>query len=223
MMSLYLRLRPHFLSLFPSSRKQRGGEKNNANEGSGGGFPLPTRAAQAVPPSSPPKHLVTLFLLTFIVTYFVISERTGKDAIMSSAVQSRHHGLGALRETEGLSESCALLFFGLPKMLEEICLPSITDNLLRVNPMCDVYAHTYDVNSTSNPRNFEENVPLNPESVYLLTGYDNDNALISSEEEFASVRDVDFYRQYFPERDNWLYPDSMDVSEKMCFKPSWTF
>ena len=64
---------------------------------------------------------------------------------------------------------CALLFFGLVKMFNTTVLPSIKGHILRHNPDCDVFAHTYDIHETSTKRNREEHAPIYPRDVYSLT------------------------------------------------------
>ena len=54
------------------------------------------------------------------------------------------------------NQRCALLFFGLAKKFQEIVLPTISSSILKHNPECDVYVHTYNVTSVSNPRNNEK-------------------------------------------------------------------
>ena len=69
----------------------------------------------------------------------------------------------------GQNVSCAILFFGLVKQFKQIVLPSISEHLIRSNPSCDVYAHTYNISHFTNPRNEEFDCVIQPGDVYLLT------------------------------------------------------
>ena len=103
-------------------------------------------------------------------------------------------------------ERCALLFFGLPKHLKDISLPSIRKYITKANPNCDIYAHTYSVVSVSNKRNGEESSPIHPEDIYSLT---KEHA-IDSEADFLIAHNLSYYRNLFPYEEPWVYPTSMD-------------
>eukprot|EP00520_Triparma_pacifica_P001657 CAMPEP_0118636516 /NCGR_PEP_ID=MMETSP0785-20121206/2669_1 /TAXON_ID=91992 /ORGANISM="Bolidomonas pacifica, Strain CCMP 1866" /LENGTH=300 /DNA_ID=CAMNT_0006527657 /DNA_START=238 /DNA_END=1136 /DNA_ORIENTATION=+ len=103
-------------------------------------------------------------------------------------------------------ESCALLFFGLPKHFKDISLPSIRKYILNVNPGCDVFAHTYDIKTTTNARNGEDTSPVHPEDVFLLTA----STAMDTVENFLLAHNVSYYRSVFPPDEPWTYPTSMD-------------
>ena len=61
---------------------------------------------------------------------------------------------------------CALLLFGLPKFFRGRVLPLMTRKLIEQLPLpCDVFAHTYDLTTTTNPRNRERDCALDPSEV----------------------------------------------------------
>lgn len=71
---------------------------------------------------------------------------------------------------------CALLFFGLVKdSFIEVTLPSIKANILKQNPDCDIFLHTY--NLTQVPRNNRNgevtDTPANASDAYSLTSHVN--------------------------------------------------
>lgn len=105
-----------------------------------------------------------------------------------------------------IDERCALLFFGLPKHFKDISLPSIRKYIIRANPSCDVYAHTYNVGSISNERNGEVSSPIHPKDIYSLT---KEHAM-DSEEDFLSSHNLTYYRSLFPYEEPWIFPTSMD-------------
>jgi hypothetical protein len=113
--------------------------------------------------------------------------------------------VGGYRERQ-TEERCALLFFGLPKHLKDISLPSIRKYIIKANPNCDVYAHTYNVTSVSNERNGEKNVPIHPEDISCLTK----EYAIDSVEDFLIAHNLSYYRSVFPYEEPWIYPTSMD-------------
>lgn len=102
--------------------------------------------------------------------------------------------------------NCALLFFGLVKA-ENVTIQSIRDNVIGANADCDVFAHTYNVTNVTNSRNGEYGVRVRPEHIYRLT----DHVVMDTDDEFHAVRNVTYYRQFFPPKGSgWLYPTSMD-------------
>ena len=102
--------------------------------------------------------------------------------------------------------SCALLFFGLVKHFE-IVLPSIQEYILQSNKDCDIYAHTYNIEKTTNPRNNERDEKITPGDVYQLT----ERVVMDSDDDFHAAHDVEYYRSYFPpKKRGWQFPESMD-------------
>jgi len=103
--------------------------------------------------------------------------------------------------------ACALLFFGLAKEFRKTVLPSIREHILAHNRGCDVFAHTYNVSETSNPRNSEAHQKLNVSEVFDLTS----NVVMDTEDDFRRARNVAHYRKLFPHKERtWVYPTSMD-------------
>ena len=101
--------------------------------------------------------------------------------------------------------SCALLFFGLVKHFE-IVLPSIQEYILESNKDCDIYAHTYNIERTTNPRNNERDEKITPDRVYQLT----ESVVMDTDDAFHASHDVKYYRAYFPKNRGWQFPESMD-------------
>lgn len=64
---------------------------------------------------------------------------------------------------------CALLFFGLAKNFKDLVYPSIRDNILRANPHCDVFAHTYNISVLKSHRNQGHGNVINASEIHLLT------------------------------------------------------
>jgi hypothetical protein len=106
------------------------------------------------------------------------------------------------------TKKCAILFFGLARMFKEIVLPSINQYILEVNPSCDVYAHTYDINATTNSRNNEFNQPIHAHEVELISP--NLTLVMDTEMDFEAKRNLTYFRQFFPVNQGWTYPTSMD-------------
>lgn len=86
-------------------------------------------------------------------------------------------------------QKCALLFFGLVKAFEHHVYPSVVENILNINPQCDVYLHTYNITSIPvNKRNSETNMaPLNISEALVLTS--RDRIIFETEESFHDKRD----------------------------------
>jgi len=64
--------------------------------------------------------------------------------------------------------TCALLFFGVPRLFRLVAFPSIQKYILDVNAKCDVFVHTYNVTKLSKARNNETDGTLVPSDVYML-------------------------------------------------------
>ena len=107
--------------------------------------------------------------------------------------------------------SCALLFFGLVKRFREVVLPSIRDHLLTWNPSCDIFVHTSNITSFSNPANVELDCAIRPHEVYLLTA----NVIMDDDDSYKKARpDYISWREFHPSCPGsgcgWIYPNSMD-------------
>jgi len=112
----------------------------------------------------PKKHrrlLVTMStLLVFLALAAISSNFRGFDGASSSS------------ESQTGNKKCALLFFGLIKeSFSSITLPSIQKNILRINPLCDIYLHVYNLTQApTNERNREyHSSQLNVSEAFLLT------------------------------------------------------
>jgi len=105
-------------------------------------------------------------------------------------------------------QTCALLFFGLPKFFRRKALPSIRSNIIKHNPNCDIYLHTYNIDVLPrNERNYEPRAKMNVREVFDLTP----NVILDSEENFEHSRNLTYYRQFFPyAKKSWVYPQSLD-------------
>uniref|UniRef100_A0A7S1BH99 Uncharacterized protein n=2 Tax=Corethron hystrix TaxID=216773 RepID=A0A7S1BH99_9STRA len=108
---------------------------------------------------------------------------------------------------------CALLFFGLPKKFKDVVLPSVRRHVTGPNPSCDVYAHAYNVTSTTNRRNGEADAPIFPEEVRLLT----DDVVFDTEEEFYARVAMRRYMPYFPHKYAWVFPTSLHSLVKQWY------
>jgi len=106
------------------------------------------------------------------------------------------------------AHKCALLFFGLPKHFKDIVLPSIRKHIISINPTCDIFVHLYNISSTTNPRNKENSTKLYPDEVYLMS--EATKIVSENMDEFSQQHDVFFYRKYFPPRQSWSFPISID-------------
>ena len=114
----------------------------------------------------------------------------------------------SMTSSTSFAPQCALLFFGLPRNFKRIILPSIKEYILSYNKNCDVFLHSYNVTSISNPLSQENNTKLNINEVFLLT----QNATLERVEDFWELRNdtVLRFRTMFPEGLGWDYPSSMD-------------
>lgn len=99
------------------------------------------------------------------------------------------------------SDACALLFFGLVKRFD-LVLPTIRRRILRPNPVCDVFAHTYHALRTTNVRNGERNEVLRPWDVLNLTS----NVIM----ETPGLFNASAYRSLHPVHRSWVYPVSVE-------------
>lgn len=97
---------------------------------------------------------------------------------------------------------CALLFFGLPKHFTDIVLPSIRGNIVKYNPHCTIFAHSYNLHFTENARNQEPKSALHVEELHQLTP----NVKLT-----PPFGNVTYFRQFYGHRTrSWAYPTSMD-------------
>lgn len=108
--------------------------------------------------------------------------------------RSRCHscGSGAVNSSTTATPSCALLFFGVPRMFREAALPSIQKYLLEPNPNCDVFVHTYNITVLSVSRNNESNGVLVPRDIYMLHPT---ASRIESVRNVLKTRDMTFFRK----------------------------
>ena len=106
-------------------------------------------------------------------------------------------------------KECALLFFGLGKHFNDIVFPSIQKYILDINPDCDVYAHTYDIKSITNPRNNEDHTPVNPLEVYSMTN----NVQLDTLDSVSKTIYFEYYHKNYVQKDG-VFPFSMDNSLK---------
>lgn len=116
------------------------------------------------------------------------------------------------------SKPCALLFFGLAKQFRKTVLPSIQHRILGVsnNSRCDIYLHNYNLTYTTNPRNGEMNVTVDPNEVYDLT----DNVIMDTNEDFLAARNMTYYTQegMMPTRKafTWLPVSLVNMYKQVC-------
>ncbi|KAL9178474.1 hypothetical protein ACHAXT_003804 [Thalassiosira profunda] len=117
---------------------------------------------------------------------------------------------GLLSLGQSSSESCALLFFGIGRKFKEKVYPSIMWNLLRPNPECDVFVHTYNVTKVMGKRGGEDGTgSVNASDISLLQK--NRSAIMfESDKSFRHKRNVNYYRTLFPRPSRWDYPSSID-------------
>jgi hypothetical protein len=89
--------------------------------------------------------------------------------------------------------SCALLFFGVPRLFRQAALPSIQRYLIETNPDCDVFVHTYNITKLSVSRNNETNGILVPRDIYMLHPK---AAQVESVQNVQKMRDIVFFRKH---------------------------
>eukprot|EP00277_Geminigera_cryophila_P046843 CAMPEP_0173074050 /NCGR_PEP_ID=MMETSP1102-20130122/10779_1 /TAXON_ID=49646 /ORGANISM="Geminigera sp., Strain Caron Lab Isolate" /LENGTH=293 /DNA_ID=CAMNT_0013943031 /DNA_START=294 /DNA_END=1173 /DNA_ORIENTATION=- len=121
---------------------------------------------------------------------------------------SQSHTSSRKRPVGDTNITCALLFFGLPKHFKDVVLPSIRKYILSVNPGCDVFIHVYNVSSTSNSRNQEKNELLHPDEVNLMK--EATTIVFESTADFQKRRNVSLFYKYFPWKDGWIWPTSLE-------------
>jgi hypothetical protein len=117
---------------------------------------------------------------------------------------------------------CALLFFGLPKQFTEQVLPTVQEHIIKHNPKCDIFAHSFKVSQMSNPRNNETAVIINPESLFAMT----DMVVMDTMDEFHAQHNLTFYRQLWGiHNEPWIYPQSMDnmIKQWHSIEKVWDF
>ena len=103
--------------------------------------------------------------------------------------------------------SCALLFFGLPRRFSDLVYPSLKEQVLDANPGCDVFIHSYNV-TVSMEQN--EAVPIDTVSDLSPILPSTTDMIVETDAEFQARRNVEYYRQLFPDAFGWSYPTSMD-------------
>ena len=145
------------------------------------------------------------------------SSSTSSESVGHHSAMSTDRSSSSLRRSPDRSQqrahqvrdkTCALLFFGLAKQFRSIVLPSIQESILSRNAECDIFAHTYKIKETDNPRNGESHVVLHTEEVRGLTP----NLTMDTDGSFGRARNVSYYRTFFPTKKEffWSYPTSMD-------------
>jgi len=107
--------------------------------------------------------------------------------------------------------SCALLFFGLPRQFKDIAFPSIKKHIIDPNKNCKIFIHAYNVKQAVESRDKISNGRVDIEELELLTStIDTSQVLLETEEDFLDQRNLTYFRQFFPRPSHWSYPASMD-------------
>jgi hypothetical protein len=129
-------------------------------------------------------------MLPFLITVTVLS-------IGATLLQSSYSSVSvsSLSRESSPIQNCALLFFGLPREFKRFVLPSIQRNLLEINPHCDIFIHTYNISTLSNPRNGEWKSSIDVSQVFLLTP-NHGHVMVESVDSFYRMRNLTFYGQY---------------------------
>ena len=131
---------------------------------------------------------------------------------------------------------CAMLFFGLPRSFELLVLPSIVKNILIPNLQhsCDIFVHYYDIQKEEEGR-ASRGGKIDGSSVYKLKEQasqlyneskrevtppyvsiisDTDESFWRHQrenvEKYRHTKDTDGNYVYFPWKDNYLWPTSID-------------
>ena len=98
-----------------------------------------------------------------------------------------------LKSAASTTMTCGLLFFGLARNFS-VVHPSIKNKVLRANPGCDVFVHTYNVSVS-----IEGNSTIPMETGQIEPFLATATASISeTEESFVSAHNVEDFHQYFP-------------------------
>jgi hypothetical protein len=132
-------------------------------------------------------------LMTYIPLMSTVTYRASNTSSSSSC---RSCGSGAVNSnttSTSRTPSCALLFFGVPRMFREAALPSIQKYLIEPNPNCDIFVHTYNITVLTVSRNNESNGALFPRDVYKLHPT---AARIESVRNVLKMRDMTFFRKH---------------------------
>lgn len=107
-----------------------------------------------------------------------------------------------------VTESCALMFFGLSRSFRKKVFPSIKQFILDANPSCEIFVHTYDIQNEDLITSTQTNQPIFATDVLLLT--DVSKVMIETKEDFQMQVNASFYHQFFPTPSAWEFPRSMD-------------
>ena len=107
---------------------------------------------------------------------------------------------------------CALLFFGLAKHFNDIVFPSIQTYILNNNKECDIYVHTYNITSVTNPRNKESHTKVNPMEVYSMTN----NVVTDTLKSVEAHIDFEYYHRTYTQSGG-AFPYSMDNTLKQWY------
>lgn len=95
--------------------------------------------------------------------------------------------------TTSTKPSCALLFFGVPRLFRQAALPSIQRYIIETNPDCDIFVHTYNVTKLTVSRNNESNGTLVPRDIYMLHPK---AAQVEHVQNVQKTRDLAFFRKH---------------------------
>lgn len=119
-------------------------------------------------------------------------------------------------KTGSSKSTCALLFFGLLRS-PEMALGSIEDYVIKPNWDCDIYVHTYNITDFTSRRSGEIRAKVNSTMAYQLlhgntatSAARNGKIVMDSMNQFQEAHNVSYYRKYFPEKQGWDYPSSVD-------------
>lgn len=131
--------------------------------------------------------------------------------ILCHNIHAMYESRASTQDMEDITHKleCALLFFGIGRKFGTVAFPSIKENILDVNPTCDVLVHTYNVSHAQGRVAGEDGSGLlNASELILLSP--RRNILFETEEEFQLQRNISYYRSFFPKPSTWDYPASMD-------------
>eukprot|EP00978_Attheya_sp_CCMP212_P010608 scaffold25804_cov58-Attheya_sp.AAC.1 len=161
--------------------------------------------------------LIQVFLAVQIHWIDSISGRKISSPELTERDQAIHHDLYTQYRPSpweiplitGDKEPCALLFFGLPRGFADIVYPSIEEHVLKANPTCQIFVHSYNVTNAVEAQQ-SDSVPLNIHELQLLSR-NSSGTRLDTEEYFQMKHDVNYYRQFYPNPSfGWTFPTSTD-------------
>jgi len=109
-------------------------------------------------------------------------------------------------EQDEVNERCALCFFGLPRSYKNMVLPSINQNLLKIeaHQNCDIFVHYY--NQTSEPKGrINKGGAIDPAEILLLKDYVLNNTDSSKYLEYIYDTDEQFTEKHQEVINKYLY------------------